>query len=60
MSHTSVVVKLFVEDRDLRLKYISTIAEHNSNADGNYPDAGFDLFVPEDMKLQNGSLSNKD
>jgi len=59
MSHTSVVVKLFVEDRDLRLKYISTIAEHNSNADGNYPDAGFDLFVPEDMKLQNGSLSNK-
>jgi len=59
MSPSSVVVKLFVEDPDLRLKYISTIAEHNSNADGNYPDAGFDLFVPEDMKLQNGSLSNK-
>lgn len=59
MSPSSVVMKLFVEDPDLRVKYISTIAEHNSNADGNYPDAGFDLFVPENMELLTGSLSNK-
>lgn len=59
MSTSSVVMKLFVENPDLRLKYISKIAEHNSNAAGNYPDAGFDLFVPETIGVENGSLSNK-
>lgn len=59
MSTPSVVMKLFVENPDLRLKYISKIAEHNSNAAGYYPDAGFDLFVPDDMDVECGSVSNK-
>lgn len=42
------VLKLYVEDEELKAKYIQKAAEHNEKMlVEQYPDSGFDLFVPQ-------------
>ena len=42
------VLKLYVNDAELKEKYIHKAKEHNENMLSNrYPDSGFDLFVPQ-------------
>lgn len=41
-------LKMFVGDESLKSMYVDAAAQHNNNMITNpYPDAGFDLFVPE-------------
>lgn len=43
-------LKIYVEDDILRSKYANQIEKHNKNILTNpYPDAGFDILVPEDV-----------
>ena len=55
----TVKVLMYVEDTSLRLLYASKLGAHNTNALSKFPDAGFDLFVPEEHHFQKGTLSNK-
>lgn len=46
---TCMHLKIYVENEELRIKYIEAAKKHNENMTKNeYPDAGFDIFVPED------------
>ena len=56
---STVKVLMYVEDEALRLKYASVLGAHNANALSAFPDAGFDLFVPEDHNFEVGTTSNK-
>lgn len=44
-----MLLKIFVEDNKLKEKYRNAIANHNLKIDDKYPDAGFDLFCPNDI-----------
>ena len=46
---TVMLLKIFVEDKELKEKYRYAIANHNSKVSGLHPDAGFDLFCPMDI-----------
>jgi hypothetical protein len=47
------ILKLYVPDSS-RLKYIEAIEKHNLKMEKNiFPDAGFDLFIPEKRILSN-------
>ena len=50
----TVKVLMYVEDPSLRLQYASKLGAHNANALSKFPDAGFDLFVPEEHHFQKG------
>lgn len=46
------VLKLYVDDDELKEKYVQKVTEHNENMLSNkYPDAGFDLFVPDTVNF---------
>jgi dUTP pyrophosphatase len=57
-------LKLFVDSDDIELKnkYIQVIEEHNSKLTKNitYPDAGFDLFVPNNTNLKQSNVNKID
>ena len=55
----TVKVLMYVEDTYLRLQYASRLGAHNENALSKFPDAGFDLIVPEEHYFQKNTLSNK-
>jgi dUTP pyrophosphatase len=44
-------LKLFIKDQELRNKYLNHIISHNNINE--YPNAGFDLFCPEDVIYEN-------
>lgn len=44
-------LKIFINDEELKNKYIEHIEKHNINAQGEYPNAGFDLLNPETILL---------
>jgi dUTP pyrophosphatase len=50
-------LKLFINDEELKNKYLNHIISHNKF--NQYPNAGFDLFCPEDINY-NGSLFKLD
>jgi dUTP pyrophosphatase len=50
-------LKLFINDEELKNKYLHHIISHNKF--NQYPNAGFDLFCPEDINY-NGSLFKLD
>jgi dUTP pyrophosphatase len=46
---TCMYLKIYVENTELRNKYIEAAKKHNEHMKNNeYPDSGFDIFVPED------------
>ena len=46
---TCMHLKIYVENEELRIKYIEAAKKHNENMTKNeYPDAGFDIYAPED------------
>ena len=55
----TIRVLMYVENPNLRLQYASRLGAHNANALTRFPDAGFDMLVPEDTTFEQGSLSNK-
>lgn len=47
-----MILNLYVQDEELREKYKENIIKHNNKMKMNpYPDAGFDLFCPENLEL---------
>ena len=46
-----MVLYMYVENMELRDKYQEAIIKHNNKASEDFPDAGFDLFVPNEMML---------
>lgn len=46
-----MVLYMYVENKELRIKYQETILKHNDKITGDFPDAGFDLFVPNELML---------
>jgi len=52
------VLKIYVEDKELKNKYIDHIEEHNLNiTKDNYSDSGFDLLSPDTQQINNKTLS---
>ena len=47
-----MVLYIYVEKEELREKYKVAIEKHHLKIKIDYPDAGFDLFVPEDKILE--------
>ena len=47
-----MVLYIYVEKEELREKYQVAIENHHLKMKSEYPDAGFDLFVPEDKILE--------
>jgi dUTP pyrophosphatase len=46
----SYILKLYIENEELKNKYLESVELHNIVND--YPNAGFDLFCPEDIELE--------
>lgn len=46
-----MVLYMYVENMELRDKYQESIIKHNNKANEEFIDAGFDLFVPNEMML---------
>ena len=44
---------LFIENNELKQKYIDSVTIHNNKMTTDFPDAGFDLFVPSEMIIDN-------
>ena len=42
-------LKIYINDEELKNKYIDHIEKHNTNVQGQYPNAGFDLLNPETL-----------
>ena len=54
-------LRIFTENRELKKMYQDKIKKHNKSfSDEDYPDAGFDLFVPKDYTVNSGSTSKID
>ena len=51
----TMLLKLFIANNELREKYLDAVVEHNNKLDSEqYPDSGFDLYLPEDTKFRFG------
>lgn len=51
----TMLLKIFVENPQLKEKYLDKILEHNNKLDdGEFYDAGFDMFVPTNLNLEFG------
>lgn len=48
-----MTLKLFVQDEDLRSVYSAAVSKHNHEIHGDYPNAGFDLFLPNPIQIIN-------
>lgn len=49
-----MILSLFVENEELKQKYIDAATIHNSKIlTSDFPDAGFDLFVPSEITVNN-------
>ena len=49
----TMLLKLFIANNELREKYLDAVVEHNNKLDSEqYPDSGFDLYLPEDTKFR--------
>jgi len=46
-----MVLYMYVSDMELRDKYQETIIKHNDKSSEDFSDAGFDLFVPNEIML---------
>ena len=53
-------LKLFIEDDNLRQVYSNYISTVFNNVYSEYPDAGFDLFIPEDVSFSSGETKKVD
>ena len=54
----TMLLKLFVENQELRDKYLDHVLEHNNSLEDNiYYNAGFDLFVPHNENVVYGKTS---
>lgn len=42
-------LKIYIDNEELKNKYIDHIEKHNTTAQGQYPNAGFDLLNPETL-----------
>lgn len=52
------VLKIYVEDNELKKQYIDHIEEHNLNiTKDQYSDSGFDLLSPDTLQVNNKTLS---
>ena len=49
-----VNLNLFIEDEELKKRYVERVTKHNSLLADDYPDAGFDLMSNERVVLQPG------
>lgn len=60
-SNLETILKLFVNSNDsvLKEKYVQAALKHNEMVQGQYPDAGFDLFVPEEFSLSSSKSLEK-
>mgnify|MGYP003343020743 CR=1 FL=1 len=50
------VLKIFIENEELRQKYEISINEHNKQIYNRFHNAGFDLFCPEEISLNNNKV----
>lgn len=53
-----MTLKIFIEDDNLRNLYINHVNENFNNVYSDYPDAGFDLFIPTELTIQ-GNTTQK-
>ena len=53
-----MLLKIYTEDSDLKLEYIRAISEHHDKIvkDLPFPDVGFDLYCPEEVKDAEGKI----
>ena len=58
---TDVVLKLYVDKEmpELKEKYKKAIVAHNQKMKDDFPDAGFDLFVPESFMISHSKSLEK-
>jgi dUTP pyrophosphatase len=54
-----MLLKMYIEDEELRSKYSEVINKHNDKMNNMYSDAGFDLFCPEELNLVNENNIHK-
>jgi dUTP pyrophosphatase len=49
----TAILKIFVEDEDLKQEYIKHVKKHNNKIlSTTFPDSGFDLLLPEDTRIK--------
>lgn len=53
-----MTLKLFIENPELKEKYLDVVKKVNENVYSPFPDAGFDLFIPKDYYI-NGQETKK-
>jgi len=53
-----MTLKIFIKDENLRNLYINHVNENFNNVYSDYPDAGFDLFIPTELTIQ-GNTTQK-
>ena len=54
-----MLLKLFIANNELREKYLDAVVEHNNKLDSEqYPNSGFDLYLPEDTKFRFGETQH--
>ena len=51
----TMLLKMYIANNELREKYLDAVVAHNNKLDSEqYPDSGFDLFLPDDTKFRFG------
>ena len=56
-----ITLRVFITNNDEQLKktYKNHIAAHNQKSNSSYPDAGFDIFMPKEVKFNCQSFGTK-
>jgi len=57
MNKNHAILYLFIENEDLKEKYKSSVEKHNNEINSSYPNAGFDLYFPEDSIIETHNVS---
>ena len=51
----TMLLKMYIANNELREKYLDAVVAHNNKLDNDqYPDSGFDLFLPDDTVFKFG------
>jgi dUTP pyrophosphatase len=51
-----IILKMFIDNEELKTKYKYEIEQHNSQIQNRFYNAGFDLFCPEKLSLENNKI----
>ena len=57
MNKNHAILYLFIENEDLKEKYKNSVEKHNNEINSPYPNAGFDLYFPEDCIIESHNVS---